>query len=520
MLVVGGVPVGTPVAGAEVGRRAEVGWDPGREPAWSPCPATGKLPAAAGVECATVRVPLDYREPWGHSIKVSINRIKAKVPRDGNHLGTLLVNPGGPGSSGQTLAQYVAAALPGKLGERYDVVGFDPRGVGASQPALRCVDPGTYYRAPRPDAVPRTRSDENAMLSRAALYANRCGNLWAWLLPHMTTENVARDLDTIRVALGEERVSYLGYSYGTYIGAVYATLFPDRVKRLVLDSVVDPDNIWYKANLTQNRAFERRHRAFLAWTARHNGVYRLGGTAKQTAFAWRAMRSRLRERPVGGKVGASELDDIFTTAGYSDRVWPELAAAWSAYVRGGDTKPLLAAYGKHGEKSAESENGYAVYLAVQCRDAVWPRDWATWRADMTRLHRRAPFLTWPNAWFNAPCAFWPVAGGTPVAVRGSWQLPPILLIQSRGDAATPFAGAVSMGRRFPTARLLVEAGGNHGVSLSGNRCVDRHLHTYLSEGTVPAQGARCEGMPVPSPATHMGSGGALGHERLTDVLAG
>ncbi|WP_336211459.1 alpha/beta hydrolase [Nonomuraea sp. LPB2021202275-12-8] len=517
VLVVGVVPI---AVAAETGRVPAVERSLGERVMWQACPATdSKTAVAASMECATVRVPLDHREPWGHSIKVAINRIKAKVSRDGNHLGTLLVNPGGPGASGRTLAQYVAAALPGKLAERYDVVGFDPRGVGASQPALRCVDPEVYYRAPRPDAVPRTRSDENVLLSRAAQYANQCGNLWSWLLPYMTTENVARDLDTIRAALGEEKISYLGYSYGTYIGSVYATLFPERVKRLVLDSAVDPDNVWYEANLTQDRAFERRHRAFLAWTARHNSVYGLGQTTKQARFAWYAMRARLHDRPAGGLVGASELDDVFTVAGYSDKVWPEFAAAWSAYVRRGDPKLLIASYDRHGTSDAEDENGYAVYLATQCRDAAWPRDWARWRTDMTRMHRRAPFLTWPNAWYNAPCAFWPVAGGTPVKVQGTWRLPPILVIQSRGDAATPYAGAVNLLRHFPTARMVEETGGNHGVALGGNRCVDRHLLTYLTDGTVPPQGTRCQAQPEPRPAAHMGSGGVLGHERLTEVLA-
>ncbi|MFG1943390.1 alpha/beta hydrolase [Nonomuraea sp. NPDC048826] len=522
--LVGGMAVlGVCVAPMSVDAEAKPGAVPAQV-AWGACPvkADDKLATVAaglGVECGTVRVPLDYREPWGHAIKLSVNRVKAKVPRDGNHLGVLLVNPGGPGASGRDLAVYVAALLPRELRERYDVIGFDPRGVGASQPAMHCVDPEAYYRPPRADAVPGTRADENVLLSRAADYASRCGNRYSWLLPHMNTENVARDLDRIRAALGERRISYLGYSYGTYIGAVYATLFPHRVKRLVMDSAVTPDGDWYRSNLAQNRAFEERHRSLMAWVARHNRVYRLGQSARQTRFAWYAMRSRLAERPAGGVVGPSELDDTFNVAGYSDKVWPELATAWSAYVRKGDAKPLVAAWEKHGKNDAEDENGYAVYLAIQCRDSAWPRDWNVWRRDMTRLHREAPFLTWPNAWFNAPCAFWPVPGGQPVKVRGSWRLPPILMVQSRGDAATPFAGAAKMRGRFPTARMLVEEGGEHGISLAGNRCVDRHLVAYLQDGTLPAQGARCAAKQEPRPKAGMRSRAASGHERLTDVLA-
>ncbi|MFC4115987.1 alpha/beta hydrolase [Nonomuraea zeae] len=485
---------------------------------WGACPAVGGKAVPAELECATVRVPLDYREPMGQSIKLALNRIKAKVSRDANHLGTLLVNPGGPGASGRNLTQFVSASLPDGLGERYDVVGFDPRGVGGSEPAVHCVDPAVYYKAPRPDAVPHGRGAEKALLARATEYASRCGNLWSWLLPHLTTENSARDMDTIRAALGEEKISYLGYSYGTYLGAVYATLFPSRVKRLVMDSTVDPTTVWYESNLRQDRAFERRHRLFLAWTAKHNDVYKLGATAKQTSFAYYAMRDRLRTRPAGGIIGPSELDDTFTVAGYSDKIWPLFAQSWSSYVRQGDVKGLLDIYNKHGKQDADDENGYAIYLGVQCRDAKWPRQWDRWRDDMTKLHDRAPFLTWPNAWFNAPCAFWPVRGGQPVQVHGSQKLPPFLILQSRDDAATPYKGAMKMREQFPGARMVIDGGGNHGVSLAGNTCVDGHLAAYLREGTLPRQDTSCAALPEPRPAEHMTSPPARERSDLLGIL--
>ncbi|WP_435192481.1 alpha/beta hydrolase [Nonomuraea sp. bgisy094] len=492
----------------------------GGEVVWGPC---GKQPSVAdqvlgglglieqvadtpeqpGVECGEVRVPLDYHDPYGQHITVALNRIKGTVSRDANHLGVLLVNPGGPGASGQEMAKYVAAALPPQLASRYDVIGFDPRGVGKSEPALRCVDPARFYAAPRPDQVPSGPAAEQVLIGRAQEYAARCGNLWAWMLPHLTTENAARDLDRIRAALGEQRISYLGYSYGTYLGAVYATLFPGRVKRMVFDSSVDPTGIWYQANLAQNRSFERRHRDFLAWTAKNNAVYGLGRTPKQTAFAYASMRQRLGARPAGGLVGPSELDDLFTVGGYSNAIWPQLAGVWSRYVQRGDVQGLVDAWRQHAANDAEQENSYAVYLGVQCRDAAWPRDWSTWHADMTSSHRVAPFLTWPNAWYNAPCAFWSEPGGTPVTVKADPSLPPILMLQSRRDAATPYEGALNLRQRFPSARMVVEPGGNHGTSLVGNPCVDRHLVRYLNDGTVPPADTLCEGTPPPVAAPRM-----------------
>lgn len=467
---------------------------------WGGCdePAAGEGERKA--ECAMVEVPLDHSKPSGRRLRLAVNRFRATGPRSAR-LGVLLVNPGGPGASGRELAAYMAQNLPEQVTARYDIVGFDPRGVGGSKPALSCVDPKRYYRPPRPDNVPRDAREEAVLLRRARAYAESCGSRWSWLLPHMTTENAARDMDVIRRALGERTISYLGYSYGTYLGAVYATLFPDRVRRMVLDSVVDPTGVWYANNLAQNTAFERRHRDFLAWVAEHHRVYRLGATAERTTAAWYRMRAKLRTRPANGVIGPTELDDLFTVAGYTDAIWPKLARAFSDYVRRDDATRLLKAFRRYVRNgTAEAENGYAVYLAVECRDAPWPRDWATWRADSRRLNATAPFLTWANTWYNAPCAFWPVPSGTPVTV-GRAKLPPILMLQSRRDAATPYQGALRMQRLFPTARLVTVGGGNHGVTLNGNACVDRAVTSYLLAGKVPGRrGATCRRASAPVPA--------------------
>ncbi|MFJ2030905.1 alpha/beta hydrolase [Streptosporangium sp. NPDC087985] len=494
---------------------------------WGPCgetPKTGLLdgvlpaPAKAGqMECANLKVPLDYGNP-DRTITLALNRIRGKAVRDADHLGVLLVNPGGPGASGRSLTGYVAAQLPGNLADRFDVVGFDPRGVGNSEPALRCVDPVKFYAPPLPDYVPGDDREETALIDRAQQYARACGDRWNWLLPHMSSENSARDMDAIREALGESKISFMGYSYGSYLGALYATLFPSRVRRLVLDSVVDPRGVWYDSNLIQDISFDRRHQDFLKWTARHNDVYRLGGTGKAVSFAWYAMRERLRTRPAGGVVGPSELDDTYTAGGYSDVIWPQLARAFSAYVKKDDAEPMVAAYRRHVENDAKAENGYAVYLAVQCRDAAWPRDWSQWRADMSRLYTKAPFLTWQNAWYNAPCAFWPEPGGTPVKIQDSRELPPVMLIQAERDAATPYSGALQVRKLFGASRLVTVPGGNHGVALGGNRCVDRYLVAYLKDGSLPgpdqrtaaAPDARCPGIPESVPAARMGTRGHLG----------
>uniref|UniRef100_UPI001586AC22 alpha/beta hydrolase n=1 Tax=Streptomyces sp. TRM64462 TaxID=2741726 RepID=UPI001586AC22 len=464
---------------------------------WKKC-ATQQYPK---LQCASLRVPLDHDAPDGERITLALTRIPHTAATS---QGPLLVNPGGPGGSGRTLAGYVAAALPAKVAAQYDVIGFDPRGVGASRPALDCR-PG-HFTPVRPDSVPRTLRDEARNRERAAAFAQACGEKHGALLPYMDTVSAARDMDAIRAALGAERITYLGYSYGTYLGAVYAKLFPQRVRRAVLDSVVDPARVWYDANLAQNHAFDDRHRAFMAWVAKHDATYGLGADPGRVEARWYEMRSALREKPAGGKVGAAELEDTYLPGAYHNGFWPRLAEAFAAYVKDGDTAPLVDAYRRMAAPDASADNGYSVYTAVECRDARWPGTWSTWSGDSREVHGKAPFATWNNTWYNAPCAFWPVPHRTPVDVTND-ALPPVLLFQATEDAATPYEGAVTAHELLRGSRLVVEqGGGNHGVTLRGNTCVDEHLVRYLETGAVPAASdgeadAVCATLPEPKPAT-------------------
>src|SRR5690606_18022050 len=213
------------------------------------------------------------------------------------------------GGSGRTLAGFVASSLPKEVAAQYDIIGFDPRGVGASTPALDCSP--RYFRTVRPDPVPDSAEAEQTNLARVKSFAESCRTKYPEVLPHINTVSAAHDLDLIRQALGAERVSYLGYSYGTYLGAVYAKLYPERVRRLVLDSVVDPTQVWYDANLAQNHAFNDRHRAFMAWVARHDAHYRLGTDPERVEERWYEMRSELAEKPADGTVGPAELEDTY-----------------------------------------------------------------------------------------------------------------------------------------------------------------------------------------------------------------
>jgi pimeloyl-ACP methyl ester carboxylesterase len=461
---------------------------------WHSCLVQG-----ASMQCASLQVPLNYAKPAGRKITLALSRVQATAPA-GQQQGDLLVNPGGPGGSGRGLAAFVAQGLSPQVAADYNIIGFDPRGVGASRPALSCAP--SFFARLRPDYIPPNARAEQRLVSRAKGYAADCQQRFGWLLPYLTTADSARDMNSIRAALGVPKISYFGYSYGTYLGQVYATLFPDRLRRMVLDSVVDPTGAWYADNIAQDYAFQGRMEAFFSWVAANHATYRLGATRAQVQLAWYRARARLQAHPVNRVIGADAFDDTFLQGGYSNSLWPGLAAALATYARSGSTAQIVSQYQAEG---VQSENEFAVYNAVECSDVNWPRSWAKWDADTRRVYRTAPFQAWDNAWFNAACAFWPVHGpARPMQINGA-GLPGILMLQGTLDAATPYPGAQAAHRRLPTARMVVvEGGGNHGQSLAQppNTCVDGYLNRYLSTGALPTKpglvNATCPALPPPS----------------------
>jgi pimeloyl-ACP methyl ester carboxylesterase len=462
---------------------------------WKKC-GTENYPT---LQCGSVKVPLDYAHPKGRQITLALSRVPHTAKK---YQGPLLVNPGGPGGSGLTLAGFVASSLPKAVAAQYDVIGFDPRGVGKSTPALDCK-PG-YFNPVRPASVPSTSVIEKANLERARSFAAACGRKYADVLPYINTINAVKDMDSIRKSLGAKKINYFGYSYGTYLGQVYAKLFPGHVRRLVLDSIVDPDGVWYDANISQDYAFDGRQKALMAWIAKYDSTYKLGTNPAKIEAKWYAMQAQLAKTPAGGKVGAAELEDTFIPGGYYNGYWPDLAKAFAAYVNDKNAAPLVEAYENLAAIDASGDNGYSVYTSVQCRDASWPRDWKQWQKDNWAVYKKAPFMAWSNAWYNAPCAFWPTKTLKPVNVANS-KLPPVLLFQATNDAATPYQGGVTVHRLLKHSSLVVEqGGGNHGISLSGNACLDKYLAKYLTDGTVPrghgTADAVCKKLPDPKPA--------------------
>lgn len=462
---------------------------------WGTCASTGLQ--KAGAQCGFLEVPLDYRDPEGTKISLAVSRVRHTTAQS---QGVMLVNPGGPGGSGLTLS-VLGRSVPHHAGDSYDWIGFDPRGVGASKPALSC-DPD-YFGYNRPDYVPRTPQLEQTWLASSKAYAAACAKNGP-LLDHMKTRDSAQDMESLRKALGEQQINYYGFSYGTYLGQVYSTLYPQRVRRMVLDSTVDPRKVWYRANLDQDIAFDHNIGIYFDWVAKYDSVYHLGTSGDAVEKLWYDQQQKLAQSPAGGVVGPDEWTDIFLQAGYYRFGWEDIAKAFSGWVHDGDWQTLKALYDD--SASPGDDNGYAVYAAVQCSDVQWPQSWGKWRVDNSATYFRAPFETWGNAWYNAPCLFWPAKAGVPVKINGA-KVRSALLIDEELDAATPFEGSLQVRRLYPNSALISEPGGmTHADSLSGDACVDDQVADYLATGKLPERkpgngpDTTCDPLPDPVPA--------------------
>ena len=454
--------------------------------------------------CGFLTVPLDYSKPKGAKIRLAVSKLPHRSSAK-DYQGIMLVNPGGPGGSGLSLAVLgIGSIVPGNGDDDYDWIGFDPRGVGDSEPALACDR--RYFGYDRPNYVPTTAKLERTWRKKAAGYSADCRSSKARrLLAHMKTRDTVADMDSLRRALGQKKLNFYGFSYGTYLAQTYASLHPSRVRRFVLDGNVDPRGVWYQGNLDQDRAFETTINVWFDWLAKHNDVFGLGDSADVVAAGYYRQLAKLDKSPSGG-IGPDELNDVLLEAGYYVYDWVELGDAYAALVHDNNPALIKEFYDDANPQVKGGDNGYAVYLGVQCTDTKWPQSWSKNRLDAWRTFATAPFETWNNTWFNTPCLTWPAKPGKPIKVSGRKVSSKILLISETLDAATPYSGSLQVRRLFPTASLIEGVGGTtHAGSLSGVACTDNAIGAYLKDGTVPARRSgnrsdlQCPPVPQPEP---------------------
>lgn len=452
---------------------------------------------SAGAECGMLTVPLDYAKPRGAKIKLAVSRLEHITEKS---QGPMLINPGGPGASG-LIYPVLQGSVPNMGGASYDWIGFDPRGVGASKPSIGC-DNDINEAGTRPPYVPESQADIDTWLEISADYAQACADRNGPILEHNDTRTWVKDMESIRKALGEKKISLYGFSYGTYLGAAYASAHPKKVHRFVLDGVVQPSRVWYGLNLDQERQFDTNVDVFFDWIAENDAVFGLGTDGDAVRQIYYDVLEQLTDDPLPD-FGAADWSDVFLGAGYYVYGWNDLAHVLVAAAEG-RFGPAKAAYGD--PTGPGSDNTWATYLAVECTDDPWPTEWSQWQQDAEEIHATMPFMAWPNTWFNAPCLTWSVPPKQPIKISGR-GVPPVLLVAETHDAATPFAGALELRSLFKRSILIEGVGGTtHSGSLSGVACTDNKIARYLKTGKLPSRkpgdrsDVRCA--PVPQPEAY------------------
>jgi len=442
-----------------------------------------------GFECATLDAPLDYANPAAATIGISLIRLPARDPE--RRIGALVTNPGGPGASGVDYARYLPGILPEELLDRFDIVSFDTRGSGASAPA-DCGDnfDWLYDNDPTPD----TPGERQALIDDARRYVDACQRLSGDLLRHVDSVSTARDMDLIRAALGDERLTYLGYSYGTYLGALYAELFPGNVRALALDGAVDPSIPYPEVLITQSLGFERALEAFFAdCAARDSCAFRSGG---DPAGAYDALVAGIDASPIdagrGRALGPGEATlGVISLLYDREHGWPALARALDA-ARDGDGSQLMRYFDLFVERDADG--GYSPFFeantAIGCLDAPAPRDVQAYDAFYQQLRRDAPRLGAASSYLGLNCAFWPIdAVREPAPIRAPGSAP-VLVIGTTGDPATPYAWSQSLASQLGSGVLLTYEGEGHTAFGGKSACIDDAVVAYLIELRAQ-EGMRC-----------------------------
>ncbi|MFM9609957.1 alpha/beta hydrolase [Streptomyces niveiscabiei] len=452
---------------------------------WRRC--TGSSAPGSAWQCATMKAPLDWSKPEGRAIDVALLRTKSSGS-EGERIGSLLFNFGGPGGSGvDTLPSFEPDYTT--LRERYDLVSFDPRGVGRSE-GVRCRSDEEIAAAESVDATPDTPAEERAFLQDADSFGQGCEKAAGELMSHVSTTDTARDMDLMRQVLGDDKLHYFGTSYGTELGGVYAHLFPKNVGRLVLDAVVDPtaDAVGHGRN--QAQGFQRALDNYLKST----GQDPKAGTRKIADLLERLDAEPLPTSSDRELTQALAVTGIVTPL-YSESAWPSLTSALEE-AEDGDGTGLLALADAYNERDASGHYSTETHSqrVISCLDDKQRPTADETRKILPEFEKISPvfgpFLAWDTAGW---CHDWPVAGQYETPEVSAPGAAPILLVGNTGDPATPYEGARRMAGELGkgVGVLLTWKGEGHGAYGSGSDCVDSAVDAYLLDGTVPRDGKVC-----------------------------
>ncbi|MFD9426743.1 MULTISPECIES: alpha/beta hydrolase [unclassified Streptomyces] len=448
-----------------------------------------------GFQCTSMKAPLDYGKPGDGDIKLAVSRKKSTGP--GKRIGSLLVNPGGPGGSAVGYLQgYAAIGYPAQVRARYDMVAIDPRGVARSEP-VECLTGKEMDAFTQVDQTPDDAGEATRLSGAFEKFAGGCEKRSGTILPHVSTVETARDMDVLRALLGDEKLHYVGASYGTFLGATYADLFPTRAGRLVLDGAMDPSLEAIDMNRDQTAGFEGAFQSFAADCVKKTDCP-LGTTSTaDAATALKKLFTDLDAKPV--PTGESrDLGESLATTGviaamYDETAWPQLREALAG-ARRGDGAGLLALADSYYEREPNGKYANLMYAnaAVNCLDLPPAFDGPdAVRKAVPGFEKASPVFGRGFAWASLNCAYWPTkAAGSPHRTEAKGA-DPIVVVGTTRDPATPYKWARSLAGQLSSGTLLTYEGDGHTAYGRGSDCIDTAINTYLLEGTPPTDGKKC-----------------------------
>ncbi|OQO93108.1 hydrolase [Saccharomonospora piscinae] len=482
-----GTLVGVPIVAAERDDEA------GAQLEWGECP--DDVPdTPAPLQCATVPVPLDYSDPGGERIDIMISRLASQNPD--KRRGVLLLNPGGPGGTGLDQPQLLTTqGIPASVLDSYDLIGMDTRGVGHSAP----VSCGFTNDQPYFGNIPPYAVDDEAVAGQAKIakaVAEQCAaSDDAGRLAHLSTANMARDLDRIRAALGEDKASFLGYSYGSGLGAAYASMFPETSDRVVLDSNIGDTHLDHEGMRRYGSGMEETFPAFAKWVAARHDSYGLGRTPKEVRQTYFTLAEQLDEKPVDGINGAIFRLATFASL-YKESMYGLMAQTWQSLRDSPGAAPSGDLPGKNqstGGELSPNDNAWSVFLAVTCNDVEWPEDVRTYQRAVAEDRERHP-LYGAAAANVLPCAYWQLGPSEPPVEINDTGPANVLVVQNQRDPVTPLRGGELVNEKFgERSRLVSVDGSGHGVYvLDDNPCALNVTTNFLVDGTMPKKDVRCQ----------------------------
>jgi pimeloyl-ACP methyl ester carboxylesterase len=467
---------------------------PGSPVQWSRCQAATGAEVPAGAECGLLSVPVDYAKPNGDVARIAMVRFKAT----GDKIGSLIVNPGGPGESGRDLAVNIIGSLPAAIRARFDLVGFDPRGVAGSKPAVQCNSDEENDRERAEPDVDYSPAGVAHIESEAKDFVSRCvAKMGKEFLANVGTVSVARDLESMRVALGDDKLTYLGYSYGTRIGSAYAEAFPQHVRAMILDGAVDPNVDTVESSIRQSAGFQQAFNDFAADCAKSANCP-LGTDPAKAVDVYKSMVEPLVKQPAKTQDPRqlSYPDAVIGTiqALYSPNLWSQLTEGLTELHNGnGDGLLALADMYMGRDEQGHYTNANDAQMAVNCVDQPPVTDRNKVIDADRRTRELAPFMSYGQFTGDAPlgdCAFWPVPPTSQPHQLSISGLPPVLVVSTTNDPATPYQAGVELAKQLGGSLLTFE-GTQHTVVFQGNSCVDDIATKYLVDLAVPPAGKKC-----------------------------